>query len=419
MTNGDALSSGLPTVRLTAWIFASVWLLGFGALGVVSVQESFQHLGLLDTQVYRMGGQAVLDRASVYDAVYPWDKLPFTYSPFAAIAFVPLAAAGWTGGAALMTIASIVASLRVCQISVGLLRDRCAAGPIALWVIAMCILVGLWPVRSTLEYGQVNIVIMWLVMEDLLGRGSKHRWSGVLLGIAIGIKLTPLVFLGMLVWSRQFRRTAVAISTMAATILVGFLVMPGQAWSYWTDKLFETSRVGATDFVANQAVSGIIARFFGAPITSIWLLAAGGIFVLASWQGARLWRAELRLEAVSAAAIGGLLVSPISWSHHWVWMLPAALVLIVPVRGEVNALRIARVVLLVLGVVFGSVRLQTLLTAGADQWVAPSFTDWIVGSTLVLFGLGYLTFLVLAYRHFPPNPQVTALSNRLPRNPGP
>jgi alpha-1,2-mannosyltransferase len=384
-------------VHAVLWLLAAGWLLAFGTLAVHSVIESFQHLGLLDTQVYRMGGQAVLDRSPLYDAVYPWDDLPFTYSPFAALAFVPLAAAGWTGGALTMTGISIAASVRVCQIVVNRLYGRFKLGKVALAVIAACIVVALWPVRSTLEYGQINILIMWLVVEDLLGRGSKRRWSGILLGLAIGIKLTPLIFIGMLLWSRQLRRVATATVTAAVTVVVGFIFMPSQAWSYWTDRLFETSRVGPTDFVANQAASGVIARLLGAPNTALWLLAAGVISVLVSWLSARLWLADLRVESVSSVAVGGLLVSPISWSHHWVWMLPAALVLAVPARCERQAIRWIRLCLLTFGVLFGSARIQTFLSAGADRWANPSPSDWIVGSGLVLFGVGYLIFLSIAY----------------------
>lgn len=398
MGGGIAGDRRRRVVAAVGWLLAAIWLMVFGALVVVSVAGSFQELGLLDAQIYRMGGQAVLDRSSLYDAAYPRDGLPFTYTPFAALVFAPLAAAGWTGGAAVMTVASVAASLRVCQIVVVRLRDRFAPGTVALAIVAVCILVASWPVRSTLEYGQINLLIMWLVVEDLLGRGSTRRWSGVLLGLAIGIKLTPLVFLGMLLWSGERRRVLVAVATAAATVAVGFAVMPGSAWSYWTDRLFETSRVGATDFVANQALSGVIARILGTPNTAVWLMVAGTVFVLVSWLGARLWVRGCHVEAVTAVAVGGLLVSPISWSHHWVWVLPAALVLTVPAADERPALRWARLGLLTVGVALGSVRIQTLLSPGADGWVDPTPLDWIVGSGYVLVGIGYLAFLAVAAR---------------------
>jgi alpha-1,2-mannosyltransferase len=380
-------------------LVAAIWVIGFGALTVASALESYDHLGLLDVQVYRMGGQAVLDGSSVYDAAHIHDGLPFTYTPFAAVLFVPLAAAGWAGGAVLITLASLASAARVCQLVLRQLRPQRTSVGVQLGVAALCVVVALWPVRSTLEFGQVNLIIMWLVVEDLLGVGSKRRWwAGALLGIAIGIKLTPLVFLGMLLWSRRFRRSATAIATTGATIAIGFGAMPAPAWDYWTNRLFETSRVGAMDFVANQSISGVIARTTGGPRSGLWLVGAIAVLVMTSWLGARLWSLGRRVEAIVAVAIGGLLASPISWSHHWVWLLPAVLVLVVPGAGERPAFRRARLALLGLTVAVGSVRIETLLTDGAAGWRAPGPTDWIAGNGLVIVGIAYLAFLAWVVR---------------------
>lgn len=396
MLRDEVGSPRAPASTVLVWALVAIWVVAFGVLLLASVAESYDHLGLLDLQVYRMGGRAVLDGTALYDAAYAHDGLPFTYTPFAALLFVPLAAAGWTGGAALITVASVASTVRVCQLVLRELGGGRTSFGLPLGVAALGIAVALWPVRSTLEYGQINLVIMWLVVEDLLGVGAKRRWwSGALLGIAIGIKLTPLVFLVLLLWSRQLRRAATAIAATALTLVVGLAVMPGQAWSYWTERLYETGRVGPIDVAANQALSGVIARVSGAPRSGLWFASAVVVLAATGWLGARLWRLDRRVEAIVAVALGGLLVSPISWSHHWVWLLPAALVLLVPGPGESTARRRARLALLALTVIVGSARLETLLRAGAfPDWRSPGVTDWVIGNGLVLVAVGDLALLL-------------------------
>jgi alpha-1,2-mannosyltransferase len=202
------------------WSLTAVWLIVAGVALWLSVSESYHHLALLDLQVYRMGGRALLDGSPLYDARYPWDSLPFTYTPFAAIIFVPLALLSPGAAALVMTALSLMCLARAVVLVERHLPRRSGAA-IPTTVIGAAIGLSLWATRSTLEFGQINLVILWLVLEDLFGVGRRSRWMGALLGVAIGIKLTPAFFLLFLLSIKQVRRVLVAGADAAATLAAG------------------------------------------------------------------------------------------------------------------------------------------------------------------------------------------------------
>ena len=164
------------------------------ALVIVAAAVGALHSGLPDLSVYRYGGRAVLDGLPLYETDDPVTGYPFTYPPFAAVTMVPLAllpawlaAALWTG-ASVGALAAVVVVVR-----------RALGRPAPGWLVALltAAAVALEPVWQNLAFGQVNVLLMLAVLVDLLG--PERRWSGVLVGIAAGVKLTPLLFVVLLV----------------------------------------------------------------------------------------------------------------------------------------------------------------------------------------------------------------------------
>ena len=277
---------------------------------------------LKDLLVYQHAGRTVLDGVSPWSRDEPVTGLPFTYPPFAAVLMVPLAplpaglaAAVWTGASAGALGASIV------------VVRRALARPSPAWLVVLLgvAALALEPVWQNLAFGQVNLLLMLVVLVDLLGPG--RRLSGVALGIAAGVKLTPLVLVALLVLAGQ-RATAVrATVAFAATVAVGFLAVPGSA-TYWTDRLLDPSRVGPPALAHNQSVSGALTRVLGsAPPTWLWLAVAGPVALAAVLVAAAQWRRGDRVLGTCLGAMAMLLASPVAWSHHWVWCVPVALVL--------------------------------------------------------------------------------------------
>ncbi len=278
---------------------------------------------LTDLEVYRYGGRALLDGLSPYAADDPVSGLPFTYPPFAAVVMLPLAllsvqtaATVWTAA----SVAALVAVLVVASPEVGL----AARG----WLVVGLVVgaLALEPVWQNLSFGQVNVILMTAVVVDLLR--PERRCSGVLVGLAAGVKLTPLVFVVLLLLVGRREAAGRATLTFLATVLVGFAVAPGAAASYWTLGLLDARRVGPPWLAHNQSTYGVLTRLLdAAPPALLWVgvtlpLAGAALLVAAAW-----WRRGDRLLGTGLAGLAMLLASPVSWSHHWVWAVPVAIAL--------------------------------------------------------------------------------------------
>lgn len=260
----------------------------------------------------------------IYDYRVPGTSYGFTYPPFAALAMLSLAAMGrHTAIAAslLVNLASLAVVLRV------------LAGPgwrrhgWFRWSLALCALALFEPLRDTVSFGQVNLVLLALVLGDawLLGTG-RGRWAGAGIGLAAAVKLTPALFIALLLLARRWRAAAVAgCVALAATGLAAW-ADPGASRFYWTGALWDTSRVGRLDYVSNQSLQGVLARL-GEPDRALW--AGAVLLVLCGWA----WRARRAVAAAdwpAAFALTGAaacLVSPVTWVHHLVWLLPSLVVL--------------------------------------------------------------------------------------------
>ena len=279
--------------------------------------------GFKDLSVYVYGGRAVIDSLPVYLSVDPVTGLHFTYPPFAAVVMVPLALLPTWLAAALWTGAS-VAALAAVVVLVRRELDRPAPG----WLVALVTggALALEPVWQNLTFGQTNLFLMLAVMVDLFR--PERRWSGVLVGIAAGLKLTPLVFVVLLVLVGRRAAAGRAALAFAGAVAVGFVVTPGSAATYWADNLVDARRIGPPALAHNQSVYGALTRLLdGPPPTWAWLAVAGPLSLAVLVVGAGWWRRGDRVLGTCLGAMAMLLASPISWSHHWVWAVPVALAL--------------------------------------------------------------------------------------------
>ena len=282
------------------------------------------HGGLQDLSVYEYGGRAVLDGLPLFESRDPETGLRFTYPPFAAVVMVPLAllppwlaAALWTG-ASVGALAAVVVVVR-----------RTLGRPSPGWLLALLTLgaLGLEPVWQNLTFGQVNLLLMLAVLLDLVR--PERRWSGVLVGIAAGVKLTPLVFVVLLLLLGRRTAAGRAALTFAGTVAVGFVATPGSSATYWTDDLVDAGRVGPPALAHNQSVYGLLTRLLdGPPSTLLWLAVAVPVSLAALVAGAGWWRGGDRVLGTCLGGLAMLFASPVSWSHHWVWAVPVALALL-------------------------------------------------------------------------------------------
>lgn len=296
----------------------------------------------VDLHVY-LGGAGALDHpGTLYDYVYseqtPDFPLPFTYPPFAAVLFYPLHLLPF-GLVALAWQLGIVAALyAVVRMSQRLLPAGSSSG--GRRVAMLWTAIGIWtePLRSTFDYGQVNVL---LVLAVLFAVYSTRWWlSGLLVGLAAGVKLTPAVsglyFLG----ARRWRALAFSAVVFFLTIGLSALVVGDQTRYYFTRLLGDASRVGPIGTSFNQSWRGGISRIIGTdagygPVVLIGIAATAVLAVLA-WRA--VGGAEDRLAAIVIVQLFGLLLSPISWTHHWVWLIPLMIWLLHgPLRDRLGA----------------------------------------------------------------------------------
>jgi alpha-1,2-mannosyltransferase len=296
----------------------------------------------IDIDVYRMGGQAWLDHRPLYadGALFHTAgglDLPFTYPPLAAIAFCPFSWLPLPAASAAITCTTLVlliAAIAIVLTGLGV-RPRSAAAPEPAWLrrcwlaaaIAAPAMVWFEPIRSNFTFGQINVVLMALVIADCVpGRTPWPR--GLLLGLAVALKLTPAVFLLYFLLGRDGRAALTTVASFLAATLVGFLLAWRDSWQYWTDTVRNTDRIGGAALNTNQNLAGALARLALGEHQRFLLWTAGCLLVLAvtGWATRRVLGAGEPILALIFVALFGLVVSPVSWSHHWVWMLPAVVV---------------------------------------------------------------------------------------------
>lgn len=404
-------------VRAGAWWSRAgvvVLVVGAAALAVSSWIFGYVGHGLLDLQVYRMGGATVLAGDPLYDAVFHHDRLPFTYPPFAALLFVPFELAGFTGGAVLMTACTLAALARTAWLVAGAGWWR---GPLARWSVGwrFALVGGLallaWPTRSTIEYGQINVVLMWLIVEDLCGRGARARWGGALTGVAAALKVTPALFVVYTFLLGDLRRMVLAVGTAVAATAAGMVIGIDEWARYWTEELIDPTRVGDPHFLANQSLDGVLHRLGVDGSRSLpWLIGsvlavAGGLVV-----GRTLYRRGDHVDGVLAVAIGGLVASPISWTHHWVWLVLAVPAIASWATTAVERRRWWPAGLAAAAVVALGVRLETVLPSkdGVELTYGP--LQQVVASSYLLIGVAVLAGLAITALR----PEATSADEEVP-----
>ena len=278
------------------------------------------YYGTIDTWVHH-GGR-------IYDYRVPGTTYGFTYPPFAAVSMLPMALLGLRAAITAALLLNLAALGAVVWMTAGpVLRRHGWYG----WALSGCALALFEPVRDTFSFGQVNLVLLALVLVDawLLTTG-RSRWAGIGIGLAAAVKLTPALFIGLLLLAGRRRAAGVATVVAGAATGLAVWVAPDASRFYWSEALWDTQRIGRLAYVSNQSLQGVLARLAvpGEPSRAVWLVVV--VVVLAVWA----WRARRAVVAGdwwAAFALTGLtacLVSPITWVHHLVWLLPSFAVLL-------------------------------------------------------------------------------------------
>ncbi|MFG2264774.1 glycosyltransferase 87 family protein [Streptomyces sp. NPDC048720] len=321
-----------------------------------------QRAPMADLLVYRAEGTAASHGGDLYGLTATHWRLPATYPPFAAALFVPttwipLAAlkAVFLTGNALLLAGLVALSARLASHPPPLPPHRAQRppGPAArasshqrlrwplpppLLCTATALALWLEPVFQTVLFGQINLAVACLVLWDLT-RPPGARGRGLALGLAAGVKLTPAIFIAYLLLRGRTREAATATAALTATVALGTLLLPAASSEYWTRRLWQTGRVGKAWIVDNQSLQGLLARALHDPAPgACWFLTAAAVGVVGLYLAAR---ARHDRHGILLTALTALLISPISWSHHWVWCVPLLAVLLADGRPRLAAVTAA------------------------------------------------------------------------------
>ena len=317
----------LPTVLRVAAVCsvaAGVWIY-LNHLVVLSPWH-----GESDLKIYRGAVLWWWDQKPLYS--FRLDKTPygFTYPPVAAVLMLPWA---WVTQTTAMVVNGIVSGLVLLGTTWWLVSPIATRHGWSRWFavgVAVPLVAVMEPVRETLGLGQVNLYLVALVLVDVAALRHGRRFAGLGIGLATAIKLTPGLFIVYLVLTGRWRAAGVAVGTFCAATLLAFGIDARASSQFWTETLFQTSRVGPLEAAPNQSVLGLLARLAvpQAPSDRIWVIGVGVVLAVGMTRARLAWRRGDELAGITLTGLTACLISPISWTHHLFWVVPAVAVLV-------------------------------------------------------------------------------------------
>lgn len=313
------------------------WMLTFGivmsgvsvaAFAVIDVASPSQRWSMLDLHIYRWAGLVARHSGNLYSSHFPGYHLRFTYPPLAALIFAALSAISMSALTWLVTVASATSLVVALWLTFGMLGYQRSAGRIGATLAVAGLALWLQPVQDTLKFGQVNLILMLIIMADLC-RPDGARFKGAGVGLTAGFKLTPLIFIAYLLLTRRFRAASVASAAFVLTIVGSLILLPTQSQRFWFAGLFlDSHRTGNNAYMSNQSLHGSLARLLGSVSAAqpYWLASSIVVGIIGLLLAAMAGQYKQEMIGILTCALTGLLISPVSWSHHWVWVAPALIV---------------------------------------------------------------------------------------------
>ncbi|HWG99244.1 MAG TPA: glycosyltransferase 87 family protein [Pilimelia sp.] len=349
---------------------------GYGAL--YAIDAFGRPYNFFDMRIYRGAVLWWTGGGDLYEFIAPGTTLGFTYPPFAALTMLPIGLLSTRAAGVVNVVASLVA---LGVVLAGLLGPMAARYGWSRWfavALAVPLAAAIEPVRESLGYGQVNLLLFALVIADVIGlrwraRGGRRprrtaaepapgdgeraaapapagapgdllgalrgrlvrlwlsgAWAGAGIGLATAVKLTPALFILYLVVTRQWRPALTAVSTAVGVTLGTFLVAGRESVAYFGGVMWQTDRVGAADFTPNQSLAGLLARLYDSVETPglMWLAFALLMLAVGLTRAANAHAEGDELAAFTLVGLTANVISPISWSHHLVFVVPAVLILV-------------------------------------------------------------------------------------------
>ncbi len=343
-----------------------------------------------DLKIYMSAMRWWADGNDLYDYAQPdflQGKLNFTYPPFAALLLFPFGFLKVGATAAIFTVGTIVgAAATTFWIFRSLDIERW-------WLFAVPLVLALESMREGISFGQINMLLIVLIVYDFLILGAKgSRWAGVGVGLATALKLFPGIFIVYFLVTRQWRAAIVSSATAAAATLLAAAIAPRASWDFWTRALWDTNRVGRTDYTGNQSLLGMLHRLVvpDQPNRVVWIVLALAAAAFGLWRAAKAHSAGDLVAAMALTGLVGGLVAPITWPHHLYWFVPALACLLAARRW----------ILLFIGYLISLGGAVSLKDWGPLPIPTDTPAEFILRNVLVLLSVALL--FLTPIRHYPP-----------------
>lgn len=326
--------------RAARWVLLALFVAGV----VVAHTWYGNRHHFYDLDIYRQAVNWWLDGNDLYKFTKPDDtqgQLGFTYPPFGALVLVPFAILPKGAAIALYGLLTVTAIVVTTVWLVAPVARRHGWSLPFVLVLALTVISTLEPIRETYTFGQINMLLVALVLVDLLVLAPRaSRWTGVCIGIAAAIKLTPAIFIVYLLLSGRRRAGITAVGSAVGATLLAAAIAPRASWDFWTGALWRGEGLGNAAYTFNQSIYALLARTSAPsePDRALWAVLVLGTVVFGLWRARRAALAGGEVAGLTLAGITGNLVSPITWAHHLYWFVPALVLLVDVSRGGSRAL---------------------------------------------------------------------------------
>lgn len=306
---------------------ATLWALGaVSASATVAAAVAFSLHNQVDIDVY-LAGASRLFSGTLYTTRTPGNQLWFTYPPTSALFFLPLNALPLQWARTWWALVNAASLWLLLAVSLRAVRPSMGRPMVVKWSLAlMGPTVLLYPVMLTFAYGQINLLLAAAILVDLtqsiqIGRVRVPR--GVLTGIAAALKLTPLVFIPFLFLTRQVREALTSLGVFIGCAMAMAVLAPKESWSFWTRYVQDTKRIGRTFSFNNQSIASVLYRFNHGPVPgAVTLLFEGVVLIAGTALAVWAYRSSSAFLGIIVCAVTGLMASPVTWTHHIVWIVP-------------------------------------------------------------------------------------------------
>jgi alpha-1,2-mannosyltransferase len=359
----------LTSLQSRPWVQRSLLVVCFIAVTAHGYVTTYlREIRLRDFDVHREVGRRFLTGEYLYA-----NGLCHPYMPIAALYFAPLALFDRGIGLALRYITAVACLCLTLFLLYRMVREWSeVTPPEGLWISGITLLLALQFILQDLDDGGPHLILLAILTAGVYAvwQGCE-KWGAMWFSLAIALKVSPGLFLPFFVWKRQWRLAGYTAVASICWIILPMIWMGPESW--WNHQR-EWTQVAAGSFVGqetpitreneqrvrNQSLQQALMRYLvtfpedhplrrddpgyvpvlnlPVPAAKIIIMAVIlSLLIFFCWHTRRPFTGRgdsAWLRESSAVMIFMLLLSPVTWVQHLVWLVPAIYLVVVDARSN-------------------------------------------------------------------------------------